>query len=251
MPVNYDDIARRYDRHRPSGGGLCLDRLAGMLDGHRRVLEIGAGTGNTTRITGPRNTGLLAAMEPSAGMVGKAREKDVPGTWLRGRAPGTPFRDASFDAAYSTYVLQHVPDLGALFADIARVLRPGGLTAHVTVPPDYIANHPLNHYFPSFARIDLRRFTPVEKLKDLLEKAGFTGVDWEIEQEPPKPMDRAYLERVEHRFLSTFDLMPPEEYEEGLNRMRRDVEAGGGATGHMVVREAVLIWACKAERCNA
>lgn len=251
MPVNYDDIARRYDRHRPSGGGLCLDRLAGMLGECRRVLEIGAGTGNTTRVTGPDRAGLLAAMEPSAGMVGQAREKGVPGTWLRGRAPGIPFRDGSFDAVYSTYVLQHVPDLELLFADIARGLRPGGLTAHVTVPPDFIAKHPLNHYFPSFARIDLGRFTPLDKLKGVLEKTGFTGVDWEIEQEPPKAVDRVYLERVEHRFLSTFDLMPPEEYAEGLARMRRDVEEGGGATRHVVVREAVLLWAQKAEGCKA
>ncbi len=241
MPVNYDNIAGRYDTVRPSGADFCFGRLAEALRGAGCVLEIGAGTGNTTRFIAPKIRGLLAALEPSPGMIARAREKGTGGLWLRGRAPGLPFGPACFDAVYSTYVMQHVPDLPGFFADCARVLRGGGVTAHITVPPSYIAEHPLNLYFPSFAAIDLGRFPPLETLGGLLEQAGFEGVRWDIEQDQPKPMDRTYLARVEAKFLSTFDLMDPEEYAEGLARLRRDVEAGGGEAGPLITREVALV----------
>ena len=243
MTVNYDQIAVRYDAHRPSGSDLCFDRLAEALAGARRILEIGAGTGNTTRFVARSTDATLVAMEPSAGMVAQARAKGVAGAWIRGEAPLLPFRSDSFDVVYSSYVLQHVGAPLALFEACARMLRPGGRTAHITVPHSYIANHPLNHYFPSFAAIDLSRFPSSEELGGALEKAGFREVRWEVEQEKPKALDRAYLARVESKFLSTFDMMSPEEYETGLARFRQDVEAGGGTTQHVVTREAVLIQA--------
>ena len=243
MTVDYDQIADRYDAHRPSGGDLCFDRLAAALAGKRRVLEIGAGTGNTTRFVSRSVDALLVALEPSAGMAARAVSKGVGGRWVRAGAPDLPFADGSFDAVYSTYVLQHLGAPVPLFQACARVLAPGGVTAHVTVPRGYIAEHPLNRYFPSFAEIDLARFLPVETVAAALEQAGFTHVRWDVEREPPKALDRAYLARVESKFLSTFDIMSPDEYEAGLARFRHEVEAGGGTTGHVVAREAVLIQA--------
>ncbi len=244
MTVNYDQIAVRYDAHRPSGSDLCFDRLAEVLAGARRILEVGAGTGNTTRFVARSTDATLVAMEPSVGMAAQACAKGVGGEWVRGEAPQLPFRSGSFDVVYSTYVLQHVGDDPlALFEACARVLRPGGRTAHITVPGSYIAGHPLNHYFPSFAKIDLSRFLPVERLAVALETAGFRDVRWDLECEQPKALNRAYLARVESKFLSTFDIMSPAEYETGLARFREDVEAGGGTTQHVVTREAVLIQA--------
>ncbi len=243
MTVNYDQIAVRYDAHRPSGGGLCFDRLAGVLTGAGRILEIGAGTGNTTGFVARTLRATLVAMEPSSGMAARARAKGVGGEWLRASAPHLPFAGDSFDAVYSTYVLQHAGRPAELFRACARVLRSGGVTAHITVPGSYIEGHPLNHYFPSFARIDLSRFLPVEELVAALEKAGFRGVRWDVEREEPRALDRAYLARVENKFLSTFDLMSAAEYENGLARFRRDVDSGGGSTPYVVTREAVLIQA--------
>ena len=41
-----------------------------------------------------------------------------------------PFGDRSFDFVYSTTVMEHVADPGRALAEIARVLRPGGLSIH-------------------------------------------------------------------------------------------------------------------------
>lgn len=56
-----------------------------------------------------------------------------------------PFPDATFDAAISSYVVEHVADPAAHLREIARVLRPGG--AYVFRTPNQF------HYVAAFARL--------------------------------------------------------------------------------------------------
>ena len=42
-------------------------------------------------------------------------------------AENLPFEDATFDVAIMDAVLEHVPDVGKAFAEVARVLKPGGI----------------------------------------------------------------------------------------------------------------------------
>ena len=55
------------------------------------------------------------------------------GTATNGDATRLPFADASFDRIIASEVLEHVPDDSAAFAELARVLKPGGTIA-ITVP---------------------------------------------------------------------------------------------------------------------
>ena len=50
-----------------------------------------------------------------------------------GRAESLPFADASFDIVWCTDVLEHLSDLPAAIAQIARVLKPGGLFLYDTI----------------------------------------------------------------------------------------------------------------------
>ena len=52
---------------------------------------------------------------------------------VNGDATRLPFPDASFDRVLASEVLEHIPDDAAAFAELARVLRPGGTLA-VTIP---------------------------------------------------------------------------------------------------------------------
>ncbi|HUR49917.1 MAG TPA: class I SAM-dependent methyltransferase, partial [Acidimicrobiales bacterium] len=71
----------------------------------------------------------VTALEPAAGMRSLAR----PVRWIGGEAEHLPLRDASVDAAYSTwaYFFSRNWDPTPGLAELQRVVRPGGLMAIV------------------------------------------------------------------------------------------------------------------------
>jgi SAM-dependent methyltransferase len=67
-----------------------------------------------------------------------------------------PFRDASFDTLLLSDVLEHVPDPGLLWREMARVLRPGGRLI-LNVPFLYWI-HEAPHDYGRYTEHALRRF---------------------------------------------------------------------------------------------
>ena len=97
------------------------------------VLELGPGPGRTTEVLVnivPR----LTAVEVDAGLASalSARMTDSRCVVVNGDATHLEFPDKRFSSALSFTMLHHVPSLAAqdqLFAEAARVLRPGGVFA--------------------------------------------------------------------------------------------------------------------------
>lgn len=131
MPARtYDEVAPHYD------AAICpLDRwfLAKLrattlryLPEGARVLELGAGTG-LNFVFYPTNT-LGVATEPSSGMLRIASAKERPDKLrlIQSCAEHLPFKDHSFDAAFATLVFCSLATPVAAFAEIRRVVKPGG-----------------------------------------------------------------------------------------------------------------------------
>lgn len=95
-----------------------------------RVVEIGAGTGLNLPHWPDGVTDILVC-EPVPAMVDKLRPKVDDDRVAIVTAPGEaiPADDASVDAVVSTLVLCTVDDVDATLAEVARVLRPGGVLA--------------------------------------------------------------------------------------------------------------------------
>ncbi len=224
MDVNYDRIARSYDRYRKAGGPYIrvLARAAARC-GARRALELGSGTGNSAAAFLEAHPCRLAGLEPSPGMLARAVSKGLPVEWVRGRAEAIPLADGAVDFVFACYVLHHVRSLDAVFQECARILG-AGTAAFVTAPHDFIRRHPLNRYFPSFAAVDCARFPAEEEVRAALARAGFRDIACERVEGDPTVFDRHYVDRVAGKFVSTLDLVPPDEFEAGLARLRRDVE---------------------------
>ncbi len=227
MKVDYDKLADTYDNHRGAGGPYLavLLRLAEACRA-TRVLELGAGTGNNTGPFLRAYPSNLVALEPSQGMLAKARAKGFPAQWIRGSATRIPLADDSVDYVFGCYFLHYMPDLEVLFAECARVLD-GGIAAFVTAPTDFIDTHPMNAYFPSFAAVDRARFQTADAIETAFNAVGFRDIALETVSAKPAPVDQDYVERVANQFISTYTLIPEDEFTQGLKRLRADVDRAG------------------------
>ncbi len=128
----------------PEGLREADAHLLGDVAG-RRVVEIGCGSAPCARWL--RTAGAdVVALDLSAGMLARAAEinrssgVDVP--LVQADAAALPLLGESVDVACSAFGgLPFVADAGAVFAEVARVLRPGGrFVASV--------NHPMRWPFP-------------------------------------------------------------------------------------------------------
>ncbi len=104
------------------------DRVCAGLAGD--VLEIGFGSGHNLAHLPPEVTGVWA-VEPSAGALRLSEPRRsasaVPVVVAGDDARALPFPDDRFDAVLCTWVLCGVPDADRALAEVARVLRPGGV----------------------------------------------------------------------------------------------------------------------------
>ncbi len=113
----------------PGSTKHALDRL-GVGPGVR-LLDVGCGIGGTSRMaamSGAEVTGIdlspdfvdtATRLTELVGLADRARFVTTPGESL-------PLEDDSFDAAVMVHVGMNVPDKQAVFAEVHRVLAPGG-----------------------------------------------------------------------------------------------------------------------------
>jgi 2-polyprenyl-6-hydroxyphenyl methylase / 3-demethylubiquinone-9 3-methyltransferase len=107
-------------------------RALGDLRG-RLVLDAGCGGGLVARELAAAGAGVVG-VDRSLGSLGVARRATDGGFRpAQGRLERLPFADATFDAVVAADVLEHVPDLPAAVAELARVLHPGGSLVFDTI----------------------------------------------------------------------------------------------------------------------
>lgn len=123
----YERMMGRWSR---LAGEVFLDWL-GLPEG-LRWLDVGCGNGAFTELLIERCApSEVRAIDPSEGQLAYARRRAGAGVveYRRGEAQALPFADGAFDAATMALVINFVPDPAAAVAEMARVVRPGGLVA--------------------------------------------------------------------------------------------------------------------------
>jgi ubiquinone/menaquinone biosynthesis C-methylase UbiE len=123
--ISYGDVGRRQVLGK-------LTKLLGPRPGpFPRALEIGAGTGYfSLNLASAGVIGAATCTDISPGMLEtlerNALALDLEVETIACDAAELPFEDESFDLVLGHAVLHHLPDLDRVFAELRRVLAPGG-----------------------------------------------------------------------------------------------------------------------------
>ena len=175
-------------------------RATGLRPGEK-ALDLACGTGSLTRDLAKRvgPNGRVLGIDFSREMLRAAEARPAlnieyrlgDATKLEGISSGT------FDAATIAYGARNIPDLDALFSEMARCLRPGGVAVCLEIA------RPTNRAFAAFyglwfdkivprlgARISgdawaysylpesVKEFVAPDELSDIMERNGLQDVTW-------------------------------------------------------------------------
>jgi malonyl-CoA O-methyltransferase len=179
------DIRRRFDRaatgfgtadfvHAATREGLAA-RLAPLLVDVRRILDLGSATGATGRLLRQRfRRPEVVFLDLSRAMLEEARRRKsllAKSSFVQADANYLPFEDHAFDLVIANQLLPWIPEPDRVFAEVARVLRKGGVFAFATLGPDS-----LQAIAKAWSGIDssahVNRFADMHDIGDGLVRAG-------------------------------------------------------------------------------
>lgn len=187
------------------GGPEEVAKMLADEDLHgKRVLDIGAGVGGVDALLVERHGAAeVVGIDVEEQLVTAARAL-IAGKGLNSRIrfelvePGAlPFADASFDLVFSKDAMVHVPDKAALYAEVLRVLRPGGRfvvadwlwapgAEHSPVVKAWLSAGPLK-----FA------FTTAAEAAEAMRAAGFVDVRITDQRKPLQRSNRDEVKALE------------------------------------------------------
>jgi SAM-dependent methyltransferase len=217
MPALYDSIGAGYETLRRPDPRIAAG-LHAALGPARRVLNVGAGTGNYE----PSDRAVLA-VEPSARMIQRRPPGSAPA--IQASAAALPFADATFDAALAVLTLHHWPDPLAGLKEVRRVTR--GRIVILTFDP--AARPWLTDYLPGLAALDEAQMPPLEVYRTALGPIrvepllipcdcvdGFLYAYWR------RP--HAYLDPRIRSGSSSFHAL--KDVDSGLGKLKADLDSG-------------------------
>jgi demethylmenaquinone methyltransferase/2-methoxy-6-polyprenyl-1,4-benzoquinol methylase len=160
----FDRIAGRYELLNAlmsAGLNRIWNKKALQATGLRpggRALDLACGTGSLTRDLAKRvgSEGYVLGMDFSKEMIGAAKKRPASNVeYLLGDATDLQgVEDGSFDAATIAYGARNIPNLDALFGEMARAVRPGGRVVCLEIA------RPQGRFFATFYGLWFDRLVP-------------------------------------------------------------------------------------------
>ena len=164
MREMFDRIAGRYELLNAlmsAGLNRIWNKKAFQATGLRpggRAIDLACGTGSLTRDLAKRvgPEGYVLGIDFSKEMVGAAKKRPMSNVeYVLGDATDLQgVEDGSFDAATIAYGARNIPNLDALFGEMARAVRPGGRAVCLEIA------RPRGRFFATFYGLWFDRLVP-------------------------------------------------------------------------------------------
>lgn len=169
-------------------------RALGLRPG-MRVLDLGCGTGASTAALVAAVPGLeVVAVDASAGMLARARQKRWPPTVRFVHSRAEDVDEGEFDAVFAAYLVRNLPDPDATLQHVRRLLKPSAplvlheysvrdswlstalwtLLCAVIVPVGWLVTGDRSLY--TYLWRSVLDFDGASALRDRLRRNGFVGV---------------------------------------------------------------------------
>ena len=122
----YDRWSRVWNLARYTNGAIYETTLGLLEHRHRRILDVGCGTGLMSAKLAASGRRVLG-VDISTAMIERARRTSDPRTeFIHGDAEKLPAEDCDFNAVVNLISFHHYPNPSRTVAEFRRVLRPNG-----------------------------------------------------------------------------------------------------------------------------
>lgn len=139
------------------------------------TVDLGCGTGFYLDDLSSKLGGTVVAFDLAEGMTRYVKQRNNTEVCVCGDAENIPLSDASVDCIFSSLAIQWCEDNPALFAEIYRVLKPGGKMFFSTLGPDT-----LFELKQAWSAVDdyvhVNRFVGRDQLQQASRQAGFDAL---------------------------------------------------------------------------
>lgn len=233
----YDSVGAGYNTTR-AADPYITDRILEYLRPQlgERYLDIGCGTGNYLTMITQRDVNIWG-VDVSTKMLDVARAQHPQATLVLAAAEQIPLRNLEFGGAIAILTTHHWKDLGAAFAEIRRVLKPGASFVMFTFTPEQVQSYWLRKYFPQMIHDSAALVPSLPVMKRTLQASGFTNIilePYHVRDDlrdhflySNKYRPEAYLSTEVRAGASAFSvLIEPKELVDGLASLTCDIESG-------------------------
>lgn len=154
------------------------------------TLDLGCGDGHFASKVFERT--LEVGLDPWRAPLGEAQSRGCYDLVIQAAGNLIPFEEGYFSSAVSNSVLEHIPDLDPVLADLARVMRPGSPFIFCVPNHNFLGSLSISNFLDrihlhSLANLYRRFFNTIARhhhcddpqvWQERLERTGFELVDW-------------------------------------------------------------------------